>query len=61
MLRAFAYVMALPGVASVTEHYGQNKTELQLIASTGEVHTGSKGIEQDTLTYLGDNGIVQAL
>ena len=38
MLRAFAYVMALPGIASVTEHYGQRKTELHLVASTGELH-----------------------
>jgi hypothetical protein len=35
LLRAFAYVMALPGVASLTEHYGKDKTEAQLIASTG--------------------------
>jgi hypothetical protein len=27
--------MALPGVASLTEHYGKDKTEAQLIASTG--------------------------
>lgn len=38
MLRVLGYVMALPGVASLTEHYGQNKTELHLIASTGELH-----------------------
>ena len=35
MLRAMAYVMALPGIASLNEHYGKDRDEQQLIASTG--------------------------
>jgi len=35
MLRAFAYVMCLPVILTIQEHYGRSKNEQQLIAISG--------------------------